>query len=400
MWKDAVLGNIADMQYGYTATANDEPIGPKFLRITDIVPDQIDWRSVPYCEIDEQKRSKYKLINGDIVVARTGATAGYAKLIRDSRDAVFASYLIRIRPKTDDIAPEYLGRLIESIVFKRFVQQYISGGAQPQANAPVLKAFRFRYPSRKVQSRVVTILSAYDDLIENNRRRIQLLDEAARLLYREWFVYLRFPGHEHVPVHDGVPEGWVTRKIGDIADTVGGGTPSTKVPEYWDNGDVTWFVPKDLANNGGLVLLDSDRKITNSGLRNSSAKLLPPNTILMTSRASIGYFGLFDGKASTNQGFISIIPHDENLRMYVLHNLLTRVVELEAWASGSTFMEINKTSFRNLSILIPDPALFSRFNSLVSAMIAQERILKKQIKVLTQARDLLLPRLMNGEILV
>ena len=247
------------------------------------------------------------------------------------------------------------------------------------------------------QHRIAAILSAYDELIENNRRRIQLLEQAARLIYKEWFVRLRFPGHEHVKVKDGVPEGWERRTIADVCETVGGGTPSTKVSEYWD-GDVTWVVPSDVTKNDCLVLLDSERKITKKGLRESSAKLVPANTILMTSRASVGFFAIMDVEVCTNQGFINIIPHDEETRMYLLFNLMSRVTEIRSNAKGTTYPEISKGRFRQMDIIIPPKSLIGQFARFTSDTIKQIRYLKREILQLTKARDLLLPRLMNGEV--
>lgn len=252
-------------------------------------------------------------------------------------------------------------------------------------------------PPLDIQRRIADILSAYDDLIENNRRRIDLLEQSARMLYKEWFVTLRFPGHEHVKVKDGVPQGWEKKLIGDVCQTIGGGTPSTQ-SEFWDDGNIIWVTPTDVTRNDCLALLDSEKKITEDGLRNSSAKLLPPDTILMTSRASIGFFAMMDKEASTNQGFISIIPNDPVLKMYMLHNLIFRVEEIRSNAGGTTFKEITKTRFRAMSITIPPKHLLEQFEENVYAILQQTRILKKQIKGLQQARDLLLPRLMNGEI--
>ena len=253
-------------------------------------------------------------------------------------------------------------------------------------------------PPLDIQRRIADILSAYDDLIENNRRRIDLLEQSARMLYKEWFVTLRFPGHEHVKVKDGVPQGWEKKLIGDVCQTIGGGTPSTQKREFWDDGNIIWVTPTDVTRNDCLALLDSEKKITEDGLRNSSAKLLPPDTILMTSRASIGFFAMMDKEASTNQGFISIIPNDPVLKMYMLHNLIFRVEEIRSNAGGTTFKEITKTRFRAMSITIPPKHLLEQFEENVYAILQQTRILKKQIKGLQQARDLLLPRLMNGEI--
>ena len=180
---------------------------------------------------------------------------------------------------------------------------------------------------------------------------------------------------------------------------LGGGTPSTKVPEYWD-GDVTWVVPSDVTSNDCLVLLDSERKITEKGLRESSARMVPAETILMTSRASVGFFALMDREVATNQGFINIIPHDERLRMYLLFNLMSRVAEIRVNAKGTTYPEISKGRFRAMNIVIPGGALAEKFSDIVLAVVRQVRCLKRSISQLENARDAFLPRLMNGEIAV
>ena len=394
------LAEIAEsIKYGYTASASDAEIGPKFLRITDIVPDQIDWSRVPYCEIEDKDLDRFALRSGDIVIARTGATVGYAKLIRDVERSVFASYLVRIRINPDKADVDYVGRIVESAVYKRFVQSQIGGAAQPNANAQILSSFKLPIPDRPTQHRIAVILSAYDGLIETNRRRMALLEQAARLLYREWFVHLHFPGHDHVRVVDGVPEGWERKRIDEVAETVGGGTPSTVVSDYWD-GDITWVVPSDVTKNDGIVLLDSERKITEKGLRESSARLVPANTILMTSRASVGFFALMDREVCTNQGFINVIPHEGALRMYLLFNLMYRVDEIRSNAKGSTYPEINKSTFRGLSVIVPPIEICREFAAVIGPMIGQIRNIKKQVVNLAQARDLLLPRLMSGEIVV
>ena len=180
------------------------------------------------------------------------------------------------------------------------ILSFTSSSGVPHINLTVLRNFEVPVPPLSTQLRIASILSAYDDLIENNQRRIQLLEQSARLLYKEWFVHLRFPGHEHVKIKNGIPVGWEKKKISDVCETIGGGTPSTKVPDYW-GGDITWAVPSDVTKNDCLVLLDSERKISESGLKQSSARLVPPNTILMTSRASVGFFALMDRYVCTNQ---------------------------------------------------------------------------------------------------
>ncbi len=247
------------------------------------------------------------------------------------------------------------------------------------------------------QKAIASVVRTYDDLIENNRRRIRLLEQAARLLHEEWFVRLRFPGHTRANLNTGTPAAWARKRISDLCDTVGGGTPSTKAPEYWD-GDVTWVVPSDVTNNDCLVLLDSGRKITERGLRESSAKMVPAGTILMTSRASVGFFALMDREVATNQGFINIIPHDERMRMYLLFNLMSRVAEIRGNAKGTTYPEISKGRFRAMDIVIPEAALLQKFSDTTSDIVRQVGLLKRSTLQLLQARDLLLPRLMNAQL--
>jgi type I restriction enzyme, S subunit len=149
-WKVKKIGELVSTQYGYTASAGEEEIGPKFLRITDIVPDVIDWESVPYCKIEGKNEKKYLLNEGDIVVARTGATVGFAKRINKNHPrSVFASYLVRLVPKNvcDSI---FLGMAVESDSFKKFIGMFITGAAQPQANASIMSLFTIYYPVKNI----------------------------------------------------------------------------------------------------------------------------------------------------------------------------------------------------------------------------------------------------------
>ena len=270
--------------------------------------------------------------------------------------------------------------------------------AVPGVNRNHLHALEIRVTRNAAeQERIASILGAYDDLIENNRRRIQLLEHAARVIHKEWFVNLRFPGHEHVKVKDGVAMGWKRKKIADVCKTVGGGTPSTKVPDYWE-GDITWIVPTDVTRNDCLVLLDSARKITDKGLSESSSQLVPAKTILMTSRASVGFFALMDVEVCTNQGFINVIPYDEGMRMYLLFNLICRIPEIRSNAKGTTYPEISKRRFGQMDVTIPSKPLVTEFERLAGEIIRQVRCLKQENFGLAQARELLLPRLMNGEL--
>jgi type I restriction enzyme S subunit len=256
-----------------------------------------------------------------------------------------------------------------------------------------------RFPDIDSQRQIAEVLERYDDLIENNRRRIALLEESARLLYREWFVHLRFPGWAEVPVENGKPVTWKQCTFAEVVDAVGGATPSTTRPDFWD-GEVIWLTPTDVTRNDCLYLPTSSRKISQAGYDACSATLMPAGTIFMTSRASIGYFALMDQPACTNQGFISVVPKLPHSRNFFLFHLMSRVEEFEAKATGATFKELSKKAFRDLTVLVPDGEVLAAFETAVQPLVDQVINLKKQTVRLTEARDALLPKLMSGEIAV
>jgi type I restriction enzyme S subunit len=339
---------------------------------------------------------------GDIVFTQRGTLGQVALIPPDSK---FDTYVIsqsqmKLTVDSQKVDPRFIYYFFSSREgIQQIVNQNSSSGV-PHINLTSLRKFSLPVPPLKEQQRIADILSAYDDLIENNQRRIALLEEAARMLYREWFVRFRFPGHEHVKIIDGVPELWKPHTLAHVCDAVGGGTPSTDKREYWDGGDIPWFTPTDVTRNACLALLDSEKRITESGLRGSSAKMLPAGTVLMTSRASVGFFGIVQVPSCTNQGFINIVPHKPNMRMYLLHNLMSRVEEIRSHAGGATYKEISKGKFKTLRVLVPDDSLLREFEELTTTFHAQVRTLHRASYKLAEARDLLLPRLMNGQIAV
>ena len=408
-WSFTTLGELANYGTGFIQTG---PFGSQLHArdykddgIPVVMPQQLGDNIIStdgiarISETDRDRLSRHVMQVGDIVFSRRGDVTRRAYIGPEEAGWMCGTGCLLIRVRHDDCDNRFLARFFSLPQFKAYITQKAVGATMPNLNQGILSAIPLVLPPRSAQQEIVGILSAYDDLLENNTRRIKLLEDTARRLYEEWFVRLRFPGHEHTPIHNGMPDGWTRKRIEEVCDTVGGGTPSTKVGNYWD-GDITWIVPTDVTRNDCLVLLDSARKITESGLRTSSAKMVPPETILMTSRASVGFFALMDHEVCTNQGFINVIPHEEVVRMYMLFNLMSRVEEIRANAKGSTYPEISKGRFRDMDVVVPPAPLLKEFSAFASDAIKQARCLKKQNQKLQQARDLLLPRLMSGEIAV
>ena len=359
---------------------------------------EFDLADLREMRFEQHELDRYGLKYGDIVMCEGGEPGRCAIWKEQHSSMMIQKALHRIRPH-DCLRPEFLYYFFLHKGRTGHLASLFTGSTIKHLPREKLALVEVPVPPRSTQDQIASVLSAYDDLIENNRRRIQLLEQAARLLYKEWFVHLRFPGHEHTRIIDGVPDGWENKKIAEVCETIGGGTPSTKVSDYW-GGDITWVVPSDITNNNSLILLKSERKITEKGLRESSAKMVPAETILMTSRASVGFFALMDHEVCTNQGFISIVPYNDRSRMYLLFNLLSRVNEIRSNAKGTTYPEISKGRFREMDIIIPGKTLMNQFGEIAYDVIRQVRCLMRSNMNLTQARDLLLPKLMNGEVAV
>lgn len=280
------------------------------------------------------------------------------------------------------------------------LENFNAGAGVPTLNQNHLHKLKIKVPATyEGQEKVASVLSDYDTLIDINAKRIKLLEESARELYKEWFVRMRFPGYEQTKFVKGIPVGWDVKTIDEICDSVGGGTPSTSNANYW-GGKIKWVTPTDITSKQSLPLINIEGRITEAGLRQSSTKLLPAGAILMTSRASIGFFGICKEQVCTNQGFISIIPNEENLRMYMLCNLMMRREEIISNANGATFLEISKGRFRKMEMLIPNNDVLSAFEERCSTTFDAVYNLEIQNQKLAATRDRLLPRLLSGELKV
>ena len=397
-WEKVKLGDVTDSCLGkmLDQVKNKGEYQP-YLANVDVRWGSFNLENLSLMRFEASEQERYGLKYGDLVICE-GGEPGRCAIWKDQIPGMkIQKALHRVRVH-DCLDYRYLYYWFLLAGKTGELEQYFTCATIKHMPGEKLKSVVITKPPIEVQRKIADILWTYDDLIENNQKQIKLLEEAAQRLYKEWFVDLRFPGHENTLIVDGVPERWVANIIGSVCDTVGGGTPSTKVDEYYRDGKIKWVTPTDITRNSSLILLDTEKHITDEGLHNSSAKMLPPYTILMTSRASVGYFGLCEHPVCTNQGFISCIPHDEKIRFYLLYNLMYRVDEIRGKATGSTFLEITKKNFRELPILIPDTSILRQFNEVVAPIIKQMEILTKAIKMLQEARDRLLPKLMNGEI--
>ncbi|MBQ8457110.1 MAG: restriction endonuclease subunit S [Prevotella sp.] len=388
-WKKVKLGDICDSQYGYTASTIEDNTGTKFLRITDIVPNQIDWDAVPFCNISNKERDKYILHKGDIVVARTGATVGYAKYIKQDVQSVFASYLVRFVVKREDVFSQYVGYCVESSLFKDYINSIANGSAQPNANSQMMSSFEFIIPSLPTQHHIAAILSRYDSLIENYQKQIKLLEEAAQRLYKEWFVDLHFPGHENTKIIDGVPEGWEKKRLSDIANIIMGQSPKSEF--YNTEGDGIPF-HQGVGSYGYRFVVDNVYST-------SFTRIAEPNSILFSVRAPVGRLNITKNKIVIGRGLASI-NHKMGYQSYLYYLLKEKFFKDNIIGNGAIFASISKDELYNLVFFIPSDEMVKRYEAIANKIDKNIQSVDSQIRLLTEARDRLLPKLMSGEIAV
>ena len=248
-----------------------------------------------------------------------------------------------------------------------------------------MENFEFDIPSLDVQKKIAAILSALDEKIAINRAINDNLEQQAQSYFQELFV-------------DNADPEWAIGTISDLGTIVGGSTPSKAKPEYYTESGIAWITPKDLSINKSKFVSHGENDITELGLKNSSAAIMPEGTVLFSSRAPIGYIAVAAGEVATNQGFKSIVPKPEIGTAFVYYFLKHNLPIIEGMASGSTFKEVSGSTMKGVPAVIPDTDTIARFNDFCSPIFAQQRILEEQNHSLAALRDNLLPKLMSGEV--
>jgi type I restriction enzyme S subunit len=283
--------------------------------------------------------------------------------------------------------------------FTDYLSLHAKGAAYPAVSAEDIGNAEIELPPLPIQRRIAGILSAYDELIENSQRRIKILEAMARALYREWFVHFRFPGHESVPRVPSplgeIPQGWEVKPFTDAADVLSGGTPKTDVADYWD-GDIPFFTPRDAP--GCFYVNDCEKHVTDLGLSKCASSLYPPDTVFITARGTVGKVALPSVPMAMNQSCYALQGKLGISQRYLFLLTLQQVDYLKTNTGGATFDTIVVDTFRRMQIVIPPRVVIADFAKEVDAMFEEVNTLQRQIQTLRRTRDLLLPRLLSGQI--
>ena len=360
----------------------------KYLRITDIVPYFVNKEQVPFCKIDDNTKKKYLISENDLLIARTGATTGYNLVVDESyKNFVFASYLIRFNYNKNELYPLYLKYILKSQQWYGFVNNFMSGSAQPGMNAKVFGKFQIPFFNYDIQKRISNILRTYDSLIDNNNKRIKLLEQMAENLYKEWFVRFRFPGYEDVEFENGIPKGWKIKRLSDIADIIMGQSPKSE--NYNTNCEGLPF-HQGVGSYGDLYLIDDI--YSTKGNRIAEA-----NSIIFSVRAPVGRINITLNKIILGRGVASINSIN-GYNAFLLRMLKNLFQKEDIIGNGSIFTSVTKKELFGFKILVPHEDLIKKFDFIASELETQIRKLSLINNNLTKQRDLLLPRLMSGKL--
>jgi len=342
--------------------------------------------------------SRSKPEKGDTLFSNIGSVGDSVFVNTDKEFSI--KNLALFKPDLNKVMPKYLFYLLRSPVVLEGLLSQRSGSAQPFIGLSTLRQYKVRYHNDlTTQSQIVSIFSAYDDLIENNTRRIEILEEMARRLYEEWFVHFRFPGHEEVSFKESelgrIPEGWEVSPFTDLADVLSGGTPKKSEDLFW-GGVIPFYTPKDAPR--AAYALETATFITEAGLSKCSSHLYPKNTVFITARGTVGKVALASRDMAMNQSCYALKARDGFGQLFIFLALRNAVDELKAKSHGAVFDTIIKDTFKLLKVVAPDGAVASCFEESVKPIFGLILNLQKKNSNLRTQRDLLLPKLVSGEI--
>lgn len=381
-WTETTLGEVSiSKQYGYTESASLEIVGPKFLRITDIQDDFINWETVPYCPISKTDYKKYKLEIGDIVIARTGNSTGATAVIKDDIDAVFASYLIRFKLDYKKANFIFIDFLLRSDFWKGFVKSVKGGSAQGGANANNFAEFPILLPPLEEQKAIASVLSAFDDKIELLREQNKTLEEMGHTIFQEWFI-------KDTTIYK--------QRLGDLVEVKRGGSPRP-IQEFISETGYRWLKISDASATASPFIFDIKECIKEEGLK--STTLLKAGSLVLSNSATPGMPKILAVDSCIHDGWLHF-PKSRfsNEFLYLLFQEIRP--QLIQQGSGSVFTNLKTDILKDYESPLPSNEILQNFDNIIKPIFEKIYDNANQIQSLSRTRDELLPRLMRGELRV
>lgn len=367
-----------------------------FIKATDISENE-KYTYTPEEYYSEEGFRKYKtsLIPKHSTCVVTIGSIG-KKMTMACQDCFINQAMNAIIPN-DDYDYEYVYYLLKNNIHKlKNLDSGTASGRENVSKSAFMEMELSVIKDKVTQKRIGSILSAYDDLIENNQKQIKLLEEAAQRLYKEWFVDLRFPGHDGVKVVDGVPEGWSRKQIFELGKIITGKTPNTSKQEYY-GGSIPFVKIPDMHNC--IYTISTESTLTKLGADKQKNNYIPENSIMVSCIGTVGLVNISSELCQTNQQINSIVLKNREDVYYLFFSMKMLKTLLDGVGSnGATMINVNKSKFSSIEILYPNAILRNKYFSIAKPYFRKIYYLSKQISSLREARNRLLPKLMSGEI--
>lgn len=402
-WKEVRLGDVCNIITGFPFPGKKySKEGIRVVRGDNVTIGNLRWDTEKDKRWNEpfDKTEYYSLQANDIVIGMDGSRVGKnkARIKEEDLPLLLAQRVACVR-HNELAEQDYLYYNIFSKKFIDYVNSIHTGSAIPHISQKQIEDYKILLPNLETQRRIASILSSLDRKIELNNKINADLEEMAQAIFKNWFVdFEPFKDGKFVDSELGmIPEGWKVGRLDEIADVVGGSTPSKAKPEYYTQKGIAWLTPKDLSNHPAVYTSRGEIDITEEGYNSTSTKLMPKGTVLFTSRAPIGYISIAQNDICTNQGFKSLVP--KKAGTCFLYCFLKYVTpEIENKSTGSTFKEASGALMKSLQVIMPEQKVFEDFEEIVCPLFARIESLEKENSRLSLLRDTLLPRLMSGEL--
>ena len=394
-WEKVKLGNVTDSCLGKMLDQNkNKGDYQPYLANVNVRWGEFDLEDLPLMKFEESEQERYELKYGDLVICEGGEPGRCAIWKEQIPNMKIQKALHRVRVH-DCLDYRYLFYWFLLAGKTGELDQYFTGATIKHMPGQKLKEVVIDKPPLEIQHRIADILSAYDDLIENNQKQIKLLKEAAQRLYKEWFVDLHFPGHENTKIVDGVPEGWSVYPFSSKVDIMSGGTPKTSIPDYY-NGRIPFYTPKD--SDGAFFAYKTQINITEGGLKNCNSRLYPPKTVIITARGTVGKTTILAVPMAMNQSCYALKMKENDAPYYLFFALNNEIKALQTMANGGVFNTIIGKTFDSINIQIPKDPLIYAFEETVRPFMEQIKNKLQANSKLVEARNRLLLKMMNGEV--
>ncbi|MEQ2537686.1 restriction endonuclease subunit S [Coprococcus comes] len=411
------LSDLYDMSSGLSSKKEQAGHGAPFVSFGTVYNNYFLPEELPdLMDTNEKEQQIYSIKTGDVLITRTSETIDELAMscvaVKDYPKATYSGFTKRLRPKREGIAyPKYMAFYFRSALFRKAVTNNAFMTLRASFNEDIFTFLDVYLPDYDEQVRIGDMLYNIECKIQKNKEINDYLEEMAKTIYDYWFVQFDFPDENGKPYKSSggkmvwndklnlqIPNTWQSTELSSYGKIISGGTPSTENEDFYADDGIAWITPNDLSNNtSNMFISHGERDISLQGLNNSSANLIPSSSILLSTRAPIGYIAVSMNELTTNQGFKTLVPNDTDNTSFLYYLIKRNIPYLEQMGTGTTFKEVSKDSMEHLTVILPSDNILAHFFQKIKPYIMLRKSYEQETKKLISIRNWLLPIVMNGQ---